>query len=176
MALLDEELVEYWLNNKGFFCMRGVKSGLGEIDFLCIRPSENGFEAWQVEVTVSFRPIGYIGGGSSAKRRSDEEVRAGVSQWIEKKFTSEKKVARRDEVLPNVEWNYVLVCAEVRHPIELDYLKEGGVTVVRYKDVIEELVGKASIVNSNAGNIVEILRYAKKHDLMADDKNGTTEQ
>tara|TARA_B100000401_G_scaffold416501_1_gene338883 strand:- start:5163 stop:5333 length:171 start_codon:yes stop_codon:yes gene_type:complete len=34
MALLDEEIVEYWLNNKGFFCMRGVKTGLGEIDFL----------------------------------------------------------------------------------------------------------------------------------------------
>jgi hypothetical protein len=26
MALLDEEIVEYWLNNKGFFCMRGVKN------------------------------------------------------------------------------------------------------------------------------------------------------
>ncbi len=41
MALLDEEVVEYWLNNKGFFCMRGVKTGLGEIDFLAIRPNDN---------------------------------------------------------------------------------------------------------------------------------------
>jgi hypothetical protein len=168
LALLDEELVEYWLNNNGFFCMRGVKSGLGEIDFLCIRPTSDGFEAWQVEVTVSFRPIGYIGGNSSAKKRSDEEVIDGVKQWIEKKFSSDKKIARRNEVLPNVNWKYVLVCAETRHPIELEHLLDGGVTVIRYKDVIKELVSKASIVNSNAGNIVEILRYAKKHNLLAD--------
>lgn len=51
MALLDEEVVEYWLNNNGFFCMRGVKTGLGEIDFLAIRPNENGLECWQVEVS-----------------------------------------------------------------------------------------------------------------------------
>jgi hypothetical protein len=168
VALLDEELVEYWLNNKGFFCVRGVKSGLGEIDFLCIRPNNNGFEAWQVEVTVSFRPIGYIGGGSNAKRRDDEETRAGVQQWIEKKFTSEKKIQRRNEVLPNVDWKYVLVCAEVRHPVELDYLNEGDVKVIRYNEVIDELVGNAVIVNSNAGNIVEILRYAKKHKMLSD--------
>ena len=78
MALLDEEVVEYWLNNKGFFCMRGVKTGLGEIDFLAMRPNDNGFECWQVEVTVSFRPIGYIGGGSSAKRRDAADVEQGV--------------------------------------------------------------------------------------------------
>ena len=40
MAMLDEEVVEYWLNNNGFFCMRGVKTGLGEIDFLGSGPIE----------------------------------------------------------------------------------------------------------------------------------------
>ncbi|MCK2148742.1 hypothetical protein MYE70_06640 [Marinobacter alexandrii] len=163
MALLDEELVEYWLNNNGFFCMRGVKSGLGEIDFLCIRPTGKGFEAWQVEVTVSFRPIGYIGGNTNAKKRTDDEVREGVRQWVVKKFTDDKKVARRDEILPNANWQYVLVCGEAKYPVELDYLADSGVEVIRYSDVIDDLVNKASIVNSNAGNIVEILRYAEKH-------------
>ena len=89
MALLDEEVVEYWLNNKGFFCMRGVKTGYGEIDFLAIRPNDNGFECWHVEVTVSFRPIVYISGGASAKRRDAEEVELGVEQYIDKKFKDE---------------------------------------------------------------------------------------
>lgn len=145
--------------------MRGVKSGLGEIDFLCIRPTIGGFEAWQVEVTVSFRPIGYIGGNTNAKKRTSDEVRAGIEQWVKKKFTADKKIARRNEVLPNADWQYVLVCGESRFPVELDYLAEEGVKVIRYTEVIDELVNKASVVNSNAGNIVEILRYAKRHQL-----------
>lgn len=162
MALLDEEVVEYWLNNKGFFCMRGVKTGLGEIDFLAIRPASGGFECWQVEVTVSFRPIGYIGGGSSAKRRTDSEVRQGVVDWVEKKFTAPKKVERRDEILPGAEWQKVLVCAEVRHDGELELFEQHGVHVLRYKDLLLDLVESTTQVNSNAGNIVEIVRYLKR--------------
>ena len=123
MALLDEEVVEYWLNNKGFFCMRGVKSGLSEIDFLAVRPNKSGLECWQVEVTVNFRPIGYIGGASSAKRRDELDVEIGVEQYIQKKFTSDKKIKKRNEILPNTEWKYVLVCAEVRHEVELELFK-----------------------------------------------------
>ena len=123
MALLDEEVVEYWLNNKGFFCMRGVKSGLSEIDFLAVRPNKSGLECWQVEVTVNFRPIGYIGGASSAKCRDELDVEIGVEQYIQKKFTSDKKIKKRNEILPNTEWKYVLVCAEVRHEVELELFK-----------------------------------------------------
>lgn len=159
MAMLDEEVVEYWLNNNGFFCMRGVKTGLGEIDFLAVRPSQGGFECWHVEVTVSFRPIGYIGGNTSAKRRTPEDVEQGIDDWIRKKFTSEQKAAKREEILPNAKWRYVLVCAEVRYPEELDLLREKGVDVHRYKDVLGELSSSNAQVNSTAGTIVEILRY-----------------
>ena len=30
MSLLDEQIVEEWLNRQGFFTMRGVKVGLGD--------------------------------------------------------------------------------------------------------------------------------------------------
>ena len=162
MALLDEEIVEYWLNNKGFFCMRGVKTGLGEIDFLAIRPNKENFECWQVEVTVSFRPIGYIGGEASAKRRSEEEVNIGVDEYIQKKFTSDKKVEKRNSILPNVQWNYVLVCAEAKHKEELELFEQKGIKVYRYKDILNELEISDSQVNSTAGNIIEIIRYLKK--------------
>ena len=162
MALLDEEIVEYWLNNKGFFCMRGVKTGLGEIDFLAIRPDKKKFECWQVEVTVSFRPIGYIGGGASAKRRSEEDVNIGVDEYIHKKFTSEKKVDKRNSILPNAKWNYVLVCAEARHKEELELFKQKEIKIFHYKDILNELENSDSQVNSTAGNIIEIMRYLKK--------------
>mgnify|MGYP001314095174 FL=1 len=142
--------------------MRGVKTGLGEIDFLAIRPSEDEFECWQVEVTVSFRPIGYIGGGSSAKRRDAAEVEQGVEDYTHKKFTSDKKVEKRSEILPNLAWKYVLVCAEMRHEIELELFEKKGIVVHRYKDILEELETSNSQVNSTAGNILEILRYIKK--------------
>jgi len=37
MALLAESLVDEWLNRQGFFTIRGVKHGVGEIDLLAIR-------------------------------------------------------------------------------------------------------------------------------------------
>ena len=42
-------------------------------------------------------------------------------------------------------------------------MKERGVKVVRYNDVIADLLSEGSVVNSNAGNILEILRYTKKN-------------
>lgn len=162
MALLDEEVVEYWLNNQGFFCMRGIKTGLGEIDFLALRPKELGYECWHVEVTVSFRPIGYIGGNTSAKRRTAQETEQGVDDWIRKKFTDERKVEKRQKLLPDVNWRHVLVCAELKHEAELELFKERGIHVVRYRDILSELAASNSQVNSTAGTIVEILRYIQK--------------
>ena len=162
MALLDEEIVEYWLNNKGFFCMRGVKTGLGEIDFLAIKPDKKNLECWQVECQVSFRPIGYIGGGPSAKKRNEKDVEKGVEEYIEKKFTSQKKIEKRESIISNAKWKYVLVCAEARYKVELDHFKNKEITVYRYKDILKELEESFSQVNSTAGNIIEILRYIKR--------------
>jgi hypothetical protein len=79
MALLAEILVEEWLNRKGYFTIRGVKHGLGEMDLLAVRPQSDGVVGWHVEVTVSFRPIGYIAPepvGDSGRRASYVRVRA----------------------------------------------------------------------------------------------------
>ena len=60
MALLAESLVDEWLNRQVFFNIRGIKHGVGEIDFLGVRPIGAGLEGWHVEVQASFSPIGYI--------------------------------------------------------------------------------------------------------------------
>jgi len=60
MALLAEELVDEWLNRKGYFTTRGIKTGVHEIDILAVRPLESGLECRQLEVQASMRPVSYI--------------------------------------------------------------------------------------------------------------------
>ncbi len=78
MALFAEALVEEWLNRSGYFTIRGVKVGNSEIDLLAVSPNES--DGLHVEVSVSIRPMGYIGGGSSAKARPLEEVEADIEE------------------------------------------------------------------------------------------------
>ena len=114
MALLDEQLVEEWLNRQNFFTMRGIKSGNDEIDLLAIRPTPEGLACWHVEVQISYGPVGYIGGDNSERKRTDKELREGVEQWVTKKFTSPKKAKRLNEILPNAKWRKFLVHAVLK--------------------------------------------------------------
>ena len=99
MALVAETLVEEWLNRKGYFTIRGIKTGQGEIDLLAVSFREP--DALHVEVTVFADPIGYIGrdaSGSYVKKRTPEEVKAGAEYWFRKKVqgTKEQVVRRRE--------------------------------------------------------------------------------
>ncbi len=160
MALLDEQLVEEWLNRQNFFTMRGIKSGVDEIDLLAIRPKPEGVECWHVEVQISYRPVGYIGGDTNARKRTEKELREGVEQWVEKKFTSPKKVQRRNEILPNAKWRNFLVHAVLKDDAELAIMKELGVELIPYKQVLEELCSDTKGRSSSAASgIVEMLNY-----------------
>lgn len=160
MAILDEEIVEHWLNRQGFFTMRGVKCGVDEIDLLAIKYKENQLICWHVEVQVSFRPVGYIGGDTNARQRSIEEIYLGVKQWVEKKFTSDRKRNKRNSILPEQNWKHILVCAVLKDERELEIMKELGVDIVRYRDVLNDIVSSRQHQTSSiANNIVEILKY-----------------
>jgi hypothetical protein len=163
MALIDEQLVDEWLNRQNFFTMRGIKSGVDEIDLLAIRHNSDGtVDYWHIEVQVSFRPIGYIGGDTSARKRTQQEIRDGVVQWVDKKFRSKRKVDRRNDILPDANWRYLLVHGEVRDAIELEIMKELGIDLVPYKQVLTELCGdKTKTSSSTATSITEILNYIK---------------
>jgi hypothetical protein len=162
MALLDEQLVEEWLNRQNFFTMRGIKSGVDEIDLLAIRPTPDGMECWHVEVQISYRPVGYIGGDTNARKRTKKELRAGVEQWVAKKFTSPKKVKRRNEILSDASWRKFLVHAVLKDDAELTIMEELGVELIPYKRVLEDLRSeKKSKSSSAASGIVEMLNYLK---------------
>jgi hypothetical protein len=164
MALIDEQIVEEWLNRQNFFTMRGIKSGIDEIDLLAVRHNnDNTTDYWHAEVQVSFRPIGYIGGDTSARKRTEQEIRDGVVQWVDKKFVGKRKVDRRNDILPNAKWRFMLVHGEVRDSAELEIMKELGIDLVPYKQVLNELSGdKLKTSSSIATSITEILNYIKQ--------------
>jgi len=126
MALLAEELVEEWLNRQGYFTIRGAKIGVDEIDLLAVRFRDGGVvECRHIEVQASVRPISYISTvpkaeqrkgmrPNSAKIRSDELLKIGVAEWVDKKFKKPKKRALMSGLFPS-EWTSELVINNIKH-------------------------------------------------------------
>ncbi|WP_165069030.1 hypothetical protein [Paludisphaera rhizosphaerae] len=172
MALLAESLVEEWLNRNGYFTIRGVKQGLGEMDLLAVRPQAEGVIGWHVEVTVSFRPIGYIarepagspGGKSSyVRKRDSEQIRACARTWIDAKFRSPAKVRLRTELWPGVAWSFHLIHGAVRYTDELEAFAAEGVTCHPFYELLSDLSkpGERSFSGSAGGDLAEIIGYYK---------------
>jgi hypothetical protein len=172
MALLAEELVEEWLNRQGYFTIRGLKIGVHEIDLLAIRPKEGrGLECRHIEVQVSMRPVSYISqvpkarqrhgmAANSAKVRTDEEIRQGVSEWIHKKFDHAEKQRMR-QCLCAGHWSRELVVHVVKHPQELELLLEAGVIVHRLPDVIAAMGAKDRLVEgASGGHLLDLVGIA----------------
>jgi hypothetical protein len=164
MALLGEEVVEEWLNRKGYFTIRGIKLGVHEMDILAFRPHENGnHECRHVEVQISTNPIAYISkvpkqlqktrgiAPDNAKTRQPEELAVGVEEWIRKKFDHPKKIALRNRLWRG-KWTRELVINAVRHPEELEVFKSAGITVLHFEQIVGEMLAMETIISSAAGS------------------------
>src|SRR5579862_7467773 len=150
MALLAEELVEEWLNRQGYFTIRGIKTGVHEIDIVAVRPSPGGLECRQVEVQASVRPVSYITrvpesvqkatgrAATSSKGRSDDELRVGIQEWIAKKYDHKEKVRVRARLAPGP-WTRELVVHVVKHARELELIAEAGITVRQLTGIVRDL-------------------------------------
>jgi hypothetical protein len=179
MALLAESLVEEWLNRRGYFTIRGVKQGVGEMDLLAVRPEPHGVRGWHVEVQVSFRPIGYIakrtkqmvaefgGKASSARARTSAEVELCARESVANKFRARDKVRLRERLWSRVEWSFHLVHAAVRYPGELEAFAREGVTCHPFHKLLSELSHRddATFSGSAGGDLAEIVSYYKSHEL-----------
>lgn len=180
MALLAESLVEEWLNRNGFFTIRGIKHGVGELDLLGIRREPDGsITGWHVEVQASFRPIGYIAkltndlvqttdkkrSRSSAVARSPKEVELCARDWVSGKFRAPDKMRVREKLWPGVTWSYHLVHAIVREPQELAAFENEGVKCHPFHDVLSELLRRAqgAFSGSAGGDLAEIVGYYNAH-------------
>lgn len=176
MALLAEEVVEEWLNRKGYFTIRGTKVGVDEIDLMAIRFKEKGVECRHIEVQASIRPIGCIApipkhmlkeGQSSrqaGKKRSDEVLKAGVKEWVQKKFMKENKLKLMKSIFP-CEWSKELVVNEVLVDKELEYIKEEGIKVTRLTEVWRQLnENKFSIKSASGKDLIDLMNLGQDVD------------
>lgn len=173
MALLAESLVEEWLNRSGFFTVRGIRAGVGELDLLAVRPGPDGLEARHIEVQMSVNPVSYIApltdaqtrqygkGKTSAWRRPSEAMADAVNAWVNKKFFSETKVNARDRAWPGLRWTFHFVHGKVKHPEELDLIRAHGIIIVRFYDVLTQLcTNTESAPKSGAGSdIADMIAY-----------------
>lgn len=179
MALLAESLVEEWLNRDGYFTIRGVKHGVGEMDLLAVRPQPDGsVVGWHVEVQVSFRPIGYVGkrtdrmisefggGRTSARGRTPEQVEVCAREWVAAKFRARDKIQLRERLWPGVAWSFHLVHAVVREPRELEVFAADGVVCHPFHELLTTLSrrSKTSFSGSAGGDLAEIVSYYKTHE------------
>ena len=177
MALLAESLVEEWLNRKGYFTIRGVKHGLGEMDILAVQHQPSGIIGWHVEVQASFRPIGYIakrtkdmiaefgGTAGSARTRTPGQIVVCCREWVIAKFKAQEKIDLRQKLWPGAVWSLHLVHAVVREPMELEIFAEEGVICHPFHDLLADLSrrGNHSFSGSAGGDLAEIVSYYKSH-------------
>ena len=176
MSLLAESLVEEWLNRKGFFTIRGIKHGIGELDLLGIHLEPNGsVTGWHVEAQVSFRPIGYITrttkemarasgrARGTAKKRTQHELEVCVRQWIKDKFSSEAKQGVRESLWAGVEWEFHLVHGKARWQEELEVFKKEKIKCHPFSDLLDELSCRSDHAYSGSagGDLAEIVAYYK---------------
>jgi hypothetical protein len=161
MALLAEEIVEEWLNRRGYFTIRGTKIGVDEIDLLALKFCKGVAECHHIEVQASMRPISYISRvpksdqvngakATSAKHRPDEQLRRGVAEWVEKKFTKKRKIALFDQLFPS-QWTSELVLNNVRSEREIGFIQDAGIIIHRLTDLISEMDSPDNIIRSAAG-------------------------
>lgn len=167
MPLLAETIVEEWLNQHGYFTIRGIKQGAGEMDLLAVHPSAHGVKGCHVEVQVSFHPIGYISkhNGSYVRARTGKQVEAAAREWVTKKFSSAKKVQLRERLWPGIRWEYHLVHGVVRYPQELEVFSREGVKCHPLHELLTDLsrAPHSSFFSASGADLADIATYYKAH-------------
>ncbi len=161
MALLAEEIVEEWLNRKGYFTIRGIKLGVDEIDIIALKKQGDAWECRHIEVTASINPVSYIskvpkairkatGRAAHSAKRSNEELKDGVKEFIQKKFYDKRKINMLQKLFPQA-WSRELVAHEVKHPEELELIAKSGIKIIRLRTILKE-INENNVVPAAAGN------------------------
>lgn len=134
MARVAETIPELWLNQQGFFTMRGLKTwkGQGELDLVGYHPHER--VGVHVEVSASPKPAGFLGGESAAR------IRKGVAAYVRKKYRRENVEAVREATCPAEIWRLMLAHGELKREEEVrEALRDNDVEPVSLFDMLAEL-------------------------------------
>ena len=150
MSIIAEELVEEWLNIQGYFTIRGVRVGTGEMDLLAVQVLDGAYDCWHYEVSGSLRPMGYVSDlakglqkttgkkARSAIRRGLADLKVGVDEWVQKKFLDPEKEKTRQS-LWQATWRFGFVVAKVKHQEEIPLLEEHGIRIVWLREILKDL-------------------------------------
>ena len=142
--------------------------GVDEIDILAIKPTKEGIQCRHIEVQASFNPVSYLTkvpkekrlpgqGAHSAKHRSDDELFDSVQGWIKQKFDHPKKISQR-KALFDGHWTRELVIHNLKHPEELNLIREAGINIHQLSDVIAAFQQTDVVVSKAAGaDLVELV-------------------
>jgi hypothetical protein len=167
MALLAEEIVEEWLNRRGYFTIRGAKTGVDEIGILAIRPEGERLDCRHVEVQASTNPVSWLApvikqdrrrgvASNSARARSPEYVAACVDEWLEKKFFSPKKGCPGEEA-GAWPWTLELVVHRLKHPEELDVVRARRIVVHDLARVVREVLAAENLLGAAGHSLIELI-------------------
>lgn len=177
MALLAEQLVDEWMNRRGFFTLRGIKEGVSEIDLLGVKLTNGQLEGWHVEVQVSFRPVSYISklskesiaalgakSASSAIARTPAVLEASVQEWVHKKFDAKQKLKMRELCWKSLTWSRKFVHGAVKDQAELSLIGSQCIELIPFEAVLEELCGHpvGELFGGAGTDIAEIIRFYSK--------------
>lgn len=156
MALIAEEVVEEWLNQQGFFTIRGFKvGGSHEMDILAVKIKDGRPDLRHYEVQWSRNPMGYICplpkdtakqegiDRRSVKQRSQGVMRAAAEEWVYKKFRLPMKMELRNE-LAEGDWSFHFAVNDVKYHAELKCIEAAHIEVVRFDKILSELRRNAS--------------------------------
>lgn len=168
MALLAEVIVEEWLNRQGYFTLRGVKTGVDEIDLLAIRPERGKLECRHLEVQASMRPVSYIskvpkgvqkreGRAANSAKRSIEELEIGVREWVSNKFDKAKKRTLIASLAPGP-WSKELVIHRVKSVEEVNLITSHGIVIHHLSAIVRDLrSGSFRIESAGGADFMDLL-------------------
>lgn len=155
-----EDIVADYFYSKGYFLIKNLKAGLNEIDILAIKLNNNQKidEAIHIEVHCSSKPIGYIGGSPSARRRALKEVELGVEDYIKRKFTNEKVENIIKRLIGN-KYKKLFICGKLKEEETIIYFEKNDITVRRIWDILEDMKINKGEYKTTEGNRYHQLLY-----------------
>ena len=150
---LIENIVANWFNSQGYFVIQNLKIGVNEVDILAVKLDEGKkvIDVLQVEVQCSSNPIGYIGGSSSAKKRSSLQIAKGVKSYIDKKWNN-KKIKSRVEKLIGKNYRKLFICGNLKDETTVEFFKKNDVDVIRVWDIFKEIEKNEGMYKTGEGN------------------------
>lgn len=136
MTLPTSKLVEYWYNQQGFFTIKGEGA---DYDLLAVQ-NQNGKNWRYIHCEIRVQDHELFLHSTSLHGIYSKNVpptpASQVDRWLQDTFTSFKRRAAREKLVPNVEWDYHLIYGNRIKQDELDLLTAKGITTIPLSKIV----------------------------------------